>query len=117
MYQCGMTCAGECSGEVEAVAVDDVHGTIFYSDEACCLRTYAADPDASDTLTASDPNQQLASFGYDGFVRDREGISIYRPVPVLAAVSGGWGGYASDGRGLLIVSDQQAPGEFRTFCR
>lgn len=73
------------AGEIEAIAVDDVLGHVYYSDEAAGIRKYHADPEAG--------NEQLAIFGTDGFTEDREGISIY---PTGAT------------EGFIIVSDQQA---------
>ncbi len=74
-------------GEIEAIAVDDALGYVYYADEWAGIRKYHADPDARDA------NTELAFFGTTGFKNDREGISIY---PV------------NDGTGYIIVSDQQA---------
>jgi len=74
-------------GEIEAIAVDDSLGYVYYSDEWSGIRKYAADPDAADA------NRELAVFGTNGFAEDREGIAIYQ---------------INDGTGYLIVSDQQA---------
>ncbi|MFQ6115053.1 MAG: phytase [bacterium] len=82
-------------GEIEAVVVDDELGYVYYSDELFGIRKYHADPDIPDA------NQELAVFGRDGFVGDREGISIYK---------------IDDGTGYIIVSDQQA-NKFRIFTR
>lgn len=73
------------TGEIEAIAVDDALGYVYYSDEAVGIRKYHADPAAGD--------EQLALFGTDDFTEDREGISIY---PTSAT------------DGFIIVSDQQA---------
>lgn len=73
------------AGEIEAIAVDDALGHVYYSDEAAGIRKYHADPDLG--------SDELALFGTDGFAEDREGISIY-PTGVSA--------------GFIIVSDQQA---------
>jgi 3-phytase len=82
-------------GEIEAIAVDDALGYVYYSDEWIGIRKYAADPDAMDA------DDELALFGTDGFAEDREGISIYaRP----------------DGTGYILVSDQQAD-RFQVFAR
>lgn len=80
---------GRYSGrkEIEAIAVDQELGYVYYSDESFGVRKYAADPDAPGA------NDELASFGTTGFAEDREGISIYR---VDAAT------------GYILVSDQQA---------
>ena len=82
-------------GEIEALAVDDDLGYVYYSDEGAGVRKYRADPDAPDAAT------ELALFGVDGFAQDREGISIYK---------------IDDGTGYIIVSDQQA-NQFRVFPR
>lgn len=81
--------------EIEAVAVDDVLGYVYYSDETVGVRKYLADPDAESA------GVELALFGTEGFAGDHEGISIY---PV------------NDGTGYIIVSDQQA-NEFHVFTR
>ncbi len=88
---------GEWSGEgeIEAVAVDDALGYVYYSDEQFGIRKYHADPDAANS------NKELAVFGTEGFAEDREGISIYA---------------INDGTGYIIVSDQQA-NEFRIYTR
>lgn len=91
--QFGAFSGGE--GEIEAVAVDDDSGYVYYSDEWAGVRKYAADPDAPDA------NQQLAILGTTGFREDREGISIYK--------TGAQTGY-------ILVSDQQA-NLFRVFPR
>ncbi len=82
-------------GEIEAVAVDDELGYVYYSDELFGIHKYHADPDAPDA------NKELAVFGQDGFAEDREGISIYK---------------INDGTGYILVSDQQA-NKFRVFTR
>ena len=83
------------SGEIEAVAVDDELGYLYYSDETAGIHKYHADPDVADA------DVELALFGTDGFADDREGISIYR---------------INDGTGYILVSDQQA-NRFRVFPR
>ena len=82
-------------GEIEAIAVDDALGYVYYSDELAGVRKYLADPDAPDA------NVELALFGTDGFADQREGISIYT---------------IDDGTGYILVSDQQA-NLFRIFTR
>lgn len=86
---------GEFSGkkEIEAIAVDDKLGYVYYSDEGVGVRKYYADP--------SKENKQLALFATKGFVRDHEGISIYCD---------------TSGTGYIIVSDQSA-NEFHIFPR
>jgi 3-phytase len=82
-------------GEIEAIAVDDALGAVYYSDERVGIREYRADPDDADA------DDEVALFGTDGFADDREGISIYaRP----------------DGSGYILVSDQQAD-RFQVFAR
>jgi len=81
--------------EIEAIAVDDELGYVYYSDEGVGVRKYYADPDAENA------NQELALFGTDGFAEDHEGISIYK---------------VNDGTGYILVSDQQA-NAFRIFKR
>jgi 3-phytase len=60
------------SGEIEAVAVDDLLGYVYYADEGDGIHKYSADPDAPDA------NRELAHFGTTGFAGDREGIAIYQ---------------------------------------
>jgi len=81
--------------EIEAVAVDSELGYVYYADELYGVRKYLADP------AAEDAEDELATFGREGFARDREGIAIYR---------------FPDGTGYLIVSDQQAQ-TFQVFPR
>ena len=82
-------------GEIEAVAVDDALGYLYYSDELTGVRKYLADPDAPDA------NVELALFATEGFAEQREGISIYT---------------IDDGTGYILVSDQQG-NAFRIFRR
>lgn len=89
----GVNAAGE--GEIEAVAVDDELGYVYYSDELFGVRKYRADPDIPHA------DDELAVFGTDGFASDREGISIYK---------------INDHTGYILVSDQQA-NKFRIFTR
>lgn len=79
--------------EIEAIAVDDAMGYVYYSDEGYGVRKYYADPTKG--------NQELAVFGRKGFKQDHEGISIY---PV------------SDTTGYIIVSDQQT-NHFNIYTR
>jgi 3-phytase len=81
--------------EIEAVAVDNELGYVYYSDEGAGIHKYHADPDAPDA------DRELAFFGVDGFTEDHEGISIYK---------------INDGTGYILVSDQQA-NAFRIFKR
>lgn len=57
--------------EIEAVAVDDELGYVYYADEDDSIRKYAADPEAPE------PNRELARFATTGFKGNREGIAIY----------------------------------------
>ena len=88
---------GEWSGkkEVEAIAVDNELGFVYYSDENYGIRKYHADP------AADDADEQLAVIGLDGFAEDREGISIYGTGP---------------GTGYILISDQQK-NAFRVYRR
>ncbi len=58
-------------GEIEAVAVDDELGYVYYADEGDGIHKYHADPDHPAA------NRELAHFATDGFQGDREGIAIY----------------------------------------
>ncbi|HSN55887.1 MAG TPA: phytase [Candidatus Sulfomarinibacteraceae bacterium] len=82
-------------GEIESIAVDDVLGYVYYSDELTGVRKYHADPDAPDA------DAELALFATDGFADQREGISIYT---------------VDDGTGYILVSDQQG-NAFRIYTR
>jgi 3-phytase len=81
--------------EIEAIAVDDVLGYVYYSDETVGVRKYHANPDTENA------DEELALFGTEGFAGDHEGISIYQ---------------INDGTGYILVSDQQA-NEFHIFKR
>lgn len=78
---------GKYSGvkEIEAIAVDNELGYIYYSDEQHGVRKYYADP--------AKGNEELAIFGQQDFADDMEGISIYD---------------SGDGKGYILVSDQGA---------
>ncbi|RDC61839.1 phytase [Adhaeribacter pallidiroseus] len=86
---------GQYSGkkEIEAIAVDDALGYVYYSDEGVGVRKYYADPEKG--------NQELALFATTGFTEDHEGISIYQ---------------LTDSTGYILVSDQQA-NQFHIFPR
>ncbi len=73
--------------EIEAVAVDNEPGYVYYSDETYGIRKYHADP------LAEDADKMLAEFGKNDFTEDHEGISLYK---------------RDNGTGYLLVSDQQA---------
>lgn len=78
---------GNYSGinEIEAIAVDDKLGFVYYSDEGHGIRKYYADPVKG--------NEELALFGKGLFKEDNEGISIYA---------------TTDSTGYILVSNQQA---------
>lgn len=86
---------GKYSGkkEIEAIAVDNELGYIYYSDEQVGVRQYYADPEKGD--------KELAIFGTSGFEADHEGISIYK---------------LTDKTGYILVSDQGA-NRFQIFSR
>ncbi|MCB0561603.1 MAG: phytase [Phaeodactylibacter sp.] len=86
---------GRFSGfqEIEAIAVDDELGYVYYADEAAGIRKYYAGPEEG--------NEELAFFGKEGFLEDREGIAVLN---------------AGQGKGFILVSDQQGYA-FRVFPR
>ncbi|MGH2622585.1 MAG: phytase [Sphingobacterium sp.] len=77
---------GEFRGgkEIEAIAVDNELGYIYYADEGFGIHKYYADPDKG--------NQGLAIFGQKDFKEDHEGIAIYK---------------TSDSTGYIVASNQQ----------
>lgn len=83
--------------EIEAVAVDDALGYVYYADEGGGIHKWHADPDRPGA------GAELALFGTSGFRGDREGIGIYtRP----------------DGTGYIICTDQLAGNsEYHVFKR
>lgn len=86
---------GNYSGkkEIEAIAVDDALGHVYYSDEIYGIRKYHAEPSMG--------NEELNLFGGETFQRDNEGIAIV----------------AKKGKeGFIIVSNQQAE-TFNIFSR
>ncbi|MGB9604466.1 MAG: phytase [Bryobacteraceae bacterium] len=72
-------------GEIEAVAVDDELGYVYYADEGDGIHKYHADPEHPDAA------RQLAHFGTGGFQGDREGIAVYA---------------LPRGRGYIVCTDQ-----------
>lgn len=76
---------GKYSGkkEIESIAVDDVLGYVYYSDEGVGVHKYYADPKKG--------NGELTLFATTNFAADHEGISIYT---------------VNDGTGYILVSDQ-----------
>jgi len=83
----------EGSTEIEAIAVDNRLGYVYYSDEGYGIRKYYAEPDKG--------NEELAVFGTADFTEDREGIAIYPE---------------SDSTGYIIVSNQQS-GQLNIYPR
>ncbi len=81
--------------EIEAIAVDDELGYVYYSDEGVGVRKYKADPDAPGA------EKELALFASSGFAGDHEGIALYN---------------VTDSTGYILVSDQQA-NEFHIYTR
>jgi 3-phytase len=79
---------GKYSGrkEIEAIAVDNELGVVYYCDEQFGIRKYKADPALSD-------NSEMALFGQNQFKSDNEGIAIYKK---------------SATTGYILVSNQQA---------
>jgi 3-phytase len=59
------------TGEIEAVAVDDQLGYVYYADENQGVLKYHADPEHPEA------SKLLAVFGKEGFEGDREGIAVY----------------------------------------
>lgn len=86
---------GSFSGkkEIEAIAVDDEMGFVYYSDEMEGVKKYGAEP--------STGNAQVAFFGKGDFTEDIEGIAIAN---------------TGEGEGYIIVSDQQR-GQFNIYSR
>ena len=78
---------GKFSGkkEIEAIAVDNELGYVYYSDEQAGIRKYYADP--------AKGAEELAFFGQSDFANDNEGISIYK---------------LDNKTGYIVVSDQGA---------
>jgi 3-phytase len=73
------------AGEIEAIAVDDELGYVYYADEGAGIHKWPADPDAPGA------NRELALFGTAGYEQDREGIGIYA---------------LADGKGYIVCVDQ-----------
>ncbi|MET0572929.1 MAG: phytase [Pedobacter agri] len=78
---------GKYSGkkEIEAIAVDNELGYVYYCDEQFGIRKYYADP--------AKGNDELALFGQGDFAVDNEGIAIYK---------------TAGNKGYVLVSDQGA---------
>ncbi len=85
------------SKEIEAVAVDDEMGFIYYSDEGAGVRKYHADPQHADAA------KELALFATRGWRGDREGLAIYA---------------TGKGKGYIIATDQTTPNsEYHVYAR
>ncbi|WNH08398.1 phytase [Thalassobellus suaedae] len=70
--------------EIEAIAVDNETGIVYYSDEKHCIRKYYAEPSMGD--------KEIYCFGGEYFKQDIEGIAIAK----------------YEDKGFLIVSNQQS---------
>jgi 3-phytase len=87
------------SGEIEAIAVDDENGFVYYADEECCIRKWHADPDHPKAA------EEVSTFGREGFKANREGIAIHRDYIVCTdQIAGG-----SEYRLYRRKGDQSAP--------
>jgi len=83
--------------EIEAVAVDDALGYVYYADEADGIHKWHADPDHPEA------GRELAHFGRSGYRGDREGIAIYA---------------LPDGTGYIVSTDQlDEDSEYHVFPR
>ena len=83
--------------EIEAVAVDDALGFVYYADEADGVHKWHADPDHPDA------GRELAHFARHGFRGDREGIAIYA---------------LPDGTGYIVCTDQlEGNSEYHVYRR
>jgi 3-phytase len=83
--------------EIEAVAVDDALGYVYYADEADGIHKWHADPDHPDA------GRELAHFARSGFRGDREGIAIYA---------------FPDGTGYIVCTDQlDEDSEYHVYAR
>jgi 3-phytase len=79
--------------EVEAVAVDDALGVVYYAEEGRGIHEWSADPDPPDA------GAERALFGTEGFRGDREGLAIY----------------ANEGEAGYLLATDQVPGGSRYF--
>ncbi len=83
--------------EIEAVAVDDALGYVYYADEGDGIHKWHADPDHPEA------NRELAVFGRTGYRGDREGIAIYT---------------RADGTGYIVCTDQlDGRSEYHVYAR
>lgn len=78
---------GSFSGlkEIEAIAVDDALGYVYYADEGNGIHKWRADPGHPDA------GRELAHFGRTEFAADHEGIAVYA---------------RQDGTGYIVCTDQ-----------
>lgn len=85
------------ANEIEAVAVDDALGYVYYADEGDGIHKWHADPDHPEA------NRELAVFGRTGYRGDREGIAIYA---------------RADGTGYIVCTDQlDGQSEYHVYPR
>jgi 3-phytase len=83
--------------EIEAVAVDDALGHVYYADEADGIHKWHADPDHPEAA------RELAHFGRTGYRGDREGIAVYS---------------LPDGTGYIVCTDQlDGDSEYHVYPR
>jgi 3-phytase len=83
--------------EIEAVAVDDMPGYVYYADEADGIHKWHADPDHPNA------GSELAHFARSGYRGDREGIAIYA---------------LPDGTGYIVGTDQlEEDSEYHLYPR
>ncbi len=71
--------------EIEAIAVDDALGYVYYADEGVGVRKYFADPDSG--------SRELALFATTGVREDHEGLAIFQ---------------RDSATGYILLSDQGA---------
>lgn len=81
---------------IEAVAVDDELGHVYYADESRCIRKYRADPDHALA------GEELGLFGVSEFTADREGIAVYT---------------LPNGEGYIVCTDQVKNSRFLIYPR
>ena len=81
---------------IEAVAIDDALGYVYYADEPTCIRKYPADPDHPSA------GEELAVFGGGEYAADREGLGLY----ILA-----------DGTGYVVGTDQLGNSKYLIYPR
>lgn len=81
---------------IEAVAVDDALGYVYYADESTCIRKYHADPDHPSA------GKELGTFGVGEYAADREGIAVYT---------------IADGTGYVVCTDQLKNSRYLVYPR